>query len=165
MIQPFHSVVARRRIAGGGGGNPFLTSGGSTSQNDFSAWLGYSFTVGGSPLNVTDLGYDVVSGSTQTHEVTIRRTNNEEVANVTINANGNSGFTYLAETATLSASTEYYIAVRFESGGDNWRSEFTPTTASGATIGQPIYSIDGSSWIPGGSAGNVYAGPNFKFTI
>jgi hypothetical protein len=56
---------------------------------------------------------------------------------------------------TLAANTQYYLASQEVGGGDSWYSYNTavPTT-SAATVQTPVYSNDGTSWTPYGTAGS-----------
>jgi YVTN family beta-propeller protein len=147
------------------------TSLGSLRSN-FSGWVGMSFTVGSSPVTVSGLGRMFAPGDTGSHTVKIVTASNSQNlsgGSVTISmAGGTPGsFVYasLPSTVTLNANSTYYILSQETSGGDQWYDmNTTITTTTVASETGSVYSGDGVTYSPNGSAGQAYVPVDFVYT-
>jgi hypothetical protein len=140
-----YGPVNLKAWAGGGSGTPLVT--GVTSfgslRNDWSGWVGFQFTVGGTPLTVTELGRWVVSGNSSNHVVKLFYSNGAPIPNATVTvstAGKPAGFTYatLATPVALAAGTTYAVMSQEVSGqyADQWYDYYgTSITLSGAASG------------------------------
>jgi hypothetical protein len=144
-----------------------------TLRNDFSGWVGMSFTVGNSPLSVSGLGRIFAAGNTDSHMVEIVNASNSQVVtggSVSISMSGGTpgSFVYanLPATVTLAAYTSYYILTQETAGGDQWYDNNTSiqtTSVAGETSG--VYSPDGATFSPDGNAGQSYGPVDFLYVI
>lgn len=96
-------------------------------RSDFTGWVGFKFTVGSTPIRVTDLGRWVVSGNSGSHVVKLVRADDlTDVPNASATVNtsgkpaGQFAYAQLAGTVTLAANTTYYLVSHEVSGGDQW---------------------------------------------
>jgi hypothetical protein len=143
-----------------------------TLRNNFSGWVGMTFTVGSSPVTVSALGRMFAPGNTGSHTVEIvTASNNQEVAggSVVISMSGGTtgSFVYanLPSTVALNANTTYYILTQEAAGGDQWYDDNTTlTTTSVASETGAVWSPDGATLNPIGSAGESYGPVDFLYT-
>ena len=132
---------------------------------NYTGWVGLRFQVGATPVEVRQLGRVFVTGNTQSHELRlVQATTKATVASVVWSPAGGvaNAITYapLAVPVTLAANTEYYLAAKETSGGDQWYSNNTAVTTTGvATVLSAVYSSTGSTWLPYGAAGSYTYGP------
>ncbi|MGH7955545.1 MAG: choice-of-anchor Q domain-containing protein [Opitutaceae bacterium] len=155
-------------------GTPFVTGQTlGTLRNNVTASGGFKFTVGSSPMTVSELGRWVVAGNSQAHTVKL------VVASTGANVSGGSvsiatagapagQFKYaaLAAPVTLAANTAYYVVSGETNGGDQWYDGNTTLThTSAAVINSAIYSLTGSApWTATFSTNNSYIPVSFKTT-
>lgn len=147
---------------------------GSEVRNDFGDYVGMKITVGGSSVNVKQLGRYFVSGNSGTHTLKIIRDSDKaDLGSVSLNMSTGTadslGFKYaaLATPVTLLASTAYYIVSLESNGGDQWYGRTSGglpllTTTSVATVNYGIYYYN-STWNSMGSMGRCYVPLNFKY--
>jgi YVTN family beta-propeller protein len=141
-------------------------------RNNFSGWVGMRFTVGSSPVTVSGLGRMFAPGDTGSHTVKIVTASNSQNlsgGSVTISmAGGTPGsFVYasLPSTVTLNANTAYYILSQETASGDQWYDmNTTITTTTVASETGSVYSGDGATYSPNGSAGQAYVPVDFVYT-
>jgi hypothetical protein len=141
-------------------------------RNNFSGWVGMSFTVGSSPVTVSGLGRFFAPGDTGSHTVKIVTASNSQNVtggSVSISMSGGTAgsFIYanLPSTVTLNANTTYYILSQETSGGDQWYDiNTTITTTVVASETSAVWSQDGATYNPIGSAGQAYVPVDFVYT-
>lgn len=149
--------------AGGGGGGTALVSAQTvgTSRNDFTGCVGFKFTIGGSPITVTDLGRWVVSGNSGTHTVYI--VNGSTGALIVSGAVNTSGATsgqykYVSVTPTvLSAGTLYGLESDETNGADTWYSNDTTITLTAAAT----YDYSFHAGCPGSAGSDSTGGTSY----
>jgi len=151
-------------------GTAFVTGfGTSATRADFTGFVGMAFTVGATPITVTQLGRLYVSGS-GTHTLKLVQVVGStwvDVAggSVTITAGGTPGqFQYgsLGAGVTLAANTAYYVVSGETSGGDPWHDWIPVTTTSVATGNGPVYG-NATFTVISSLAGQAYGPVNFKY--
>jgi len=151
-------------------GTAFVTSfGTSATRADFTGFVGMAFTVGATPITVTQLGRFYVSGS-GTHTLKLVQVVGStwvDVAGgaVTITAGGTPGqFQYgsLGAGVTLAANAAYYVVSGEMSGGDPWHDWIPVTTTSVATGNGPVYG-NTTFTVISSLAGQAYGPVNFKY--
>src|SRR6202044_1689683 len=143
-----------------------------TLRNNFSGWVGMTFTVGNSPITVSGLGRMFAPGDTGSHTVEIVTASSSQAVtggSVTISmAGGTAGsFVYanLPSTVTLNANTTYYILSQETSGGDQWYDINTTITTSAVALEiGAVWSQNGTTYSPIGSAGQAYVPVDFLYT-
>jgi Big-like domain-containing protein len=149
---------------------PFLTSTPSgTTRNDYGDFVGMAFTVGSSPLTVSQLGRWVVTGNSQTHIVKIVSANGVDLpgASVSLNLSGATAGKYayasLPSNITLAAHTTYYLVTQEFVGGDLWYN-YGPVTANSAAgvVTSAVYRSSGTYQVTNTPA-TSYGPPNFNF--
>lgn len=146
MIVLPHRRKAFQPTGGGGSGTPAWTdSAGSSIQNNYSGWLGCSFTTTDS-ITINSVGRWIVSGNTGTHEVAIFDMSGTPVklasanVNTTEHAAESYGYENLASPLALSAATQYKIVSAETSGGDQWYNVTTINNeAAGITVDRSVY--------------------------
>src|SRR6478609_5163096 len=91
-------------VASVASGTQFVSSvSGGTARNDFTGQLGYSFTVGASPITVNQLSRYIVSGNSGSHTVYIYGnpgTTIDLIAQVSINTSGATASTFKSVSIT-----------------------------------------------------------------
>ena len=151
----------------------YVTSFGlGTARNNFTGWVGMSFTVGSSPVTVTGLGRIVASGSTGSHTLKlVNAANSQDVTggSVSVPTSGGTAGTFayanLASSVTLNANTTYYLMSQEASGGDTWYDANTTIQTSGVAVEKtPIYSYDGATYNAFGSANESYGPVDFLYS-
>ncbi|MFA7342760.1 MAG: hypothetical protein WC003_00515 [Terrimicrobiaceae bacterium] len=157
-----------------GSGTPFVT--GQTLgglRNNYTASLGFKFTVGSSPITVTELGRWVVSGNTQTHTVKlVLASSGADVSGGSVSVAtagapaGQFKYAALAAPVTLSANTAYYVVSRETNGGDQWCNPgpLTYNTSVATMNGLVSSATHTAPWSTGGPANNSYIPVSFKTT-
>ncbi len=126
-------------------------------RNNYTGWVGMTFTIGSSALTVTQLGRWVVAGNTQTH--TVKLVNAATGADVSggtasVNTAGAAGGRYkyaaLAGPVTLAANARYHLVTYETAGGDWWYDWATRvTTTPVARTAGPVYGSVAGVWYPG----------------
>ncbi|MHB9132788.1 MAG: type II secretion system protein [Armatimonadota bacterium] len=140
-------------------------------RTDYGAYVGYYFTVGDSPITITQLGRIFVTGNSQSHTLMIVKTTGWTAAaqaTITMVAGTNNTFQWvtLPSPVTLTANTQYAFISSETVGGDQWYESGAITPKPGITVNGACYggappAVPGS--LNGGSGGsNGYVYPNFK---
>jgi len=161
-LKPFLPVAGAR--CGGpvgmktSAGTPMITlvaPGAQTNTNAYWQWYGWTgmkFTVGSSPVTVSQLGRYALATNTQTHQVRILdAATGADVAKAIVNCAGQpvSGFVYadiIGGAVTLQASKAYYLLTDNYSGGDMFfDTNTTVSTTGGITINESTW----GSWKSG----------------
>jgi Divergent InlB B-repeat domain/NHL repeat len=158
---------------GSGGANAFVTSYTQGEiRNNYSGWIGMSFTVGATPLNVSSLGRICVAGDSQTHTIEIvSALTGTAVPGTTLQLNvsgcvaGQFVYGSLPNSVTLAGNGTYYLVTQEVFEGDYWYDNRPITTTSDAVVNNGIYSPDGVTWIPNGTGSTSYGPPNFQYTL
>ncbi len=142
-----------------------------TARNNFSGKVGFQFTVGGSPITVSDLGRWVISGNSSTHTVGIYNSSYSALGTVTVNTSGAPAGAYLYTTLgspiVLSASTSYYLLSDETNSGDQWYDDDTAITMGSAAAAVNSAGSDNAAPTPffTHTSGNFSYGPvNLKYT-
>lgn len=96
-----------------------------TVRNNYGDYVGFKFTVGATPIHVTQLGRYILSTHSQTHPIKITANGNQTaLATCSVDASltspGNFGYCTLSSPLTLNANTTYVILSLEYSGGDTW---------------------------------------------
>lgn len=128
-------------------GSPLITSqvpGGA--RNSFTGFVGFAFTVGSTPINVSSVGRIFLAGNAGTHVVRlVQAANGVEVPGgaATVSMTGGTAGLYkyaaLAGPITLAANTTCYLVSQETAGGDQWF-DFGPVTATNfSTVAGPVY--------------------------
>jgi hypothetical protein len=126
------------------------------------------FTVGSTPVTVTELGRFYVSGS-GTHTVKLVQANTgADVPGGSVSlsiAGGTTGqFQYaaLATPVTLQINTTYYLVSQETIGGDQWYDQSSVTSTGVAVINGPVYGS--GSWVSIGTLpGETYGPVDFRY--
>ena len=154
-------------------GTPFVSSFTPTAlRQDFTGWVGTTFSVGAQNLQVTSLGRWVVAGNTGSHTVKVVDAGTRaDVASATVTLAGAAAGTFryaaLATPVTLRAGGTYYLVTQETAGGDAWYDYDTrQVTTAGAAAAGAVYGVGANptSWASGGNPGNGYGPPNFLYT-
>jgi hypothetical protein len=154
-------------------GTSFVTSETlGTVRNDFSGWVGMSFTVGPNPLTVSYLARLEAAGNSGSHIVKlVNASTGVDVpgGSVTISAAGGTPglFVYgaLASPVVLSANTAYYLASQEAVGQDTWYDlDTTVLTTTGGSVTQAAYYYN-TAWHTVSGAGHAYGPSNFAYTL
>lgn len=140
-----------------------------SARNNFSGPVGAKFTVGGSPISVTNVAMWSVSGINHTYHYVaiVRVSDNALLAHAIVPVTASSGaWSGYATNVTLAASTAYYL-VAYESNGDGdaWYDEFTPTgVGPGLTLNNSAYGGTLTT-LTINTAGKLYVPVNFNVTL
>ena len=135
------------------------------TRNDFTGYVGLQFTVGPSPITVSDLGRVCVPGSTGTHLLELVNAGTGMVVaslsaqNTIPLCSGDTNqllYRSLATPVILQANTSYYLVSQETSGGDLWYNLGSLTTTSAAADTNAVYSSDGVTFTPNGAANSSY---------
>lgn len=147
---------------------PFITGQTlGTIRNDFTAGLGFYFTVGASPITITALGRWVVAGNTQSHVLDLLDPSTNLIESVTLNTTGQTAGTYayaaLATPVVCTAGATYYVLSNEANGGDQWYSSDTVIvpTSDAAVVGFCFGAPGSLSLHPNGLFS--YVPPNFLY--
>lgn len=152
------------------GGTAFVTSQTlGTLRNNFSGWVGLQFTVGSSPLTVTEVGRFVAPGNTGSHIVKlVNASTGQDVAGsaASVNTAGATAGTWVygaVNSVVLSANTTYYLVSEETNNGDSWYdwNTIVQTTVAGSPVSAVYYY--GSSYYPIAYAGTSYGPVNFQY--
>lgn len=138
MIIPFSFLAGPAAAAG----TAFVTNQVlGTLRSDFTGEVGMGFTVGASPITISQLGRWVVSGNSATHTVTLYSGviggPATSLGAVSIATSGALvGFKYgtLGTPQTLTALTRYFILCGETNGGDQWYNDDTVLTTTAAAV-------------------------------
>jgi hypothetical protein len=154
-------------------GTAFLTSTpptAATLRNDYPGYVGMKFTVGATPLVITQLGRWTVAGNNGMHIVKLVQANGADMpgGSVTLNLAGATAGTYtfaaLASPVTLLANTSYFLMTQESAGGDRWY-DFTPVTATSAgAVDAPAYQQSNGNYVTLSPGASSYGPPNFLYS-
>ena len=140
-----------------------------TPRNNYASPVGFKFTVGSTPITVTQLGVWVYSGNVNTHVIGLYPgACGAALGTVTVNMSGATAGDYLwgvlGTPIALSASTTYGVAATFSDLSDNWSENNCSVTPS-ADINSVMQGTDPvSGWGNVGGSNITYGLPNFKYT-
>jgi hypothetical protein len=141
-----------------------------TAYNFFNQWLGMRLRVGASPLEVRALGRIYLSGNVQNHELRlVEVSSTSTVASVVWTPAGGVAnqikYATLAAPVTLAANTDYDLASREVSGGDQWYycSLTTVTTTEAASVLLAVSSTSGVTWVTTSRAGHTYGPVSLQY--
>lgn len=143
------------------------------------ATAGYTFSVGVSPLTLTDLGIwdEGQNGLVESHKVTLWTSAGVVVGSAIVPSGTAAPLTgayrYVslgASPLTLAANTTYTIGALYSGnrGADIFPNNINPasiTTASGLTLGAARAAIGDTFPTTDAGVGGHYMAPNFKFTL
>ncbi|HLG95335.1 MAG TPA: LamG-like jellyroll fold domain-containing protein [Bryobacteraceae bacterium] len=171
-----HSVIGNFQCSAPVTNAVFITAYSQSSavlRNDFTGWVGTTFTVGGAPLSVTSLGRVCASGNAASHTVKIVHgtANGTDLAGastaVTMAGCTPGQFVYasLASPVTLQAGTSYHLVTQELAGGDRWYDYGGVSVSSDAAILNSVFSPDSATWLPAGPANTSYVPANFQYSI
>ncbi len=141
-----------------------------TLRNDFTGWVGMSFTVGQTPITVAYLGRLTAPGNSGTHMVKL--TNAATGVDVTggavsINAAGPAGlflYSALPSPVVLSSNTTYFLTSQETAGQDKWYDMNTTVQTTGdGSVNNAAY-FD-SSWHTLNGAGHTYGPSNIAYAL
>jgi hypothetical protein len=138
-------------------------------RRDFTGWVGFKFTVGANPLPVTSVGRVCVAGNVAAHAVKIVNASDGSVvpgASVTVNMAGCTPgqFAYAAASATLAASTTYYLVSQETYNGDQWYDQGSIAATNVAAVNSSVYS-NGAGWSPIGAPNTSYVPVNLQYSL
>jgi hypothetical protein len=142
-----------------------------TQRNNYSGWVGTTFTVGATPLTVNALGRYVSAGDSASHIVKfVDAATGVDVAGgsvsvVTAGATAG-GFAYatLGTPVTLKANATYFIVSAETAGGDHWYDlDTTVQSAPAGTVGRAVYGSGSSFTVAQSVTGHSYVPLNFQF--
>lgn len=151
--------------------NLIVTYNAGSDRNDFTGFVGFQFTVGGSSVTIQQLGIRCATSNTGNHTVYIVNGANATVVSTVVNLTGcSTGTFYFASctSTTLSASTQYFLVTGVTNAGQNWSNDaggaggtLTLNTGlavnNGTTSPQAVFSASLGSFSTNG-AGNAYVG-------
>jgi hypothetical protein len=131
-----------------------------TLRNNFTGNVGYKFTVGSSPVTVTQFGRWVVAGNSGAHTLTlVRQSDNALLATVSVPTSGATAgsFKYVAlgSPVTLAANTSYFFVSSESYGADRWYDDNTTLATS------PIAVINDSEYYNGTYNNNMTVGHSY----
>ncbi len=145
-------------------------------RNNFTGYVGFSFTTGTTALFVESLGMWVVAGNTQTHVVKlVDATTGAIVASVSIDTSKSKGgvFAYklLTRPVKLAANHTYYLLTQETSGGDKFYNGDTASggtatavvPTSGITINSSIFTTNNTTFVVGKAGKYSYGPVNFTY--
>jgi hypothetical protein len=175
--QAMLAAVARKRVAGGGDPIEFVTGQtlGTARTDGGGFYLGFRFTVGASPITITEIGRWVPTvgvAQTQSHTAYISNAAGAILSSVSIDASlgtpGTYQFVALGTPLVLSAATGYGCVCKEFNGNDTfYGSDTTLTTETVATVNAPVYSdpAGGQALTDDGSGVKSYGPLSFKYTV
>lgn len=141
------------------------------ARNDHEGWVGFQFTVGSSPIQVTELGRWVLSGNASSHSVQLFNSDGTTLGTpVTVNTAGKppNQFTYapLGTPITLAAGTTYAVMSLEVYYGDQWL-DYGGTTLALANVANSPHGLYRYSTPPNYGAfnglGKAYVPVNLKY--
>jgi hypothetical protein len=139
-------------------------------RNNATQFLGMKFTVGSTPLNVTQLGRWCVAGNSQTHTVKLVSAAFADLTGGTaqVSMAGCTANSYqyapIAAPLTLQANTTYLLVSQETSGGDHFYDYAPVNSSSVATVVDAMYSTTGNNYAGVGVAGYSYVPVNLQYT-
>jgi hypothetical protein len=158
-----------RGSGGGGSSIPFITSDPSDGDdNAVSVDLGEEIVTGVTEtMQVTDMGVFIKAGSTHTH--TLRIVDADDCSTVsgtsiTLDFTSHSGWTYatLPSPVSLTPNHTYYLFCSYVATEDHYYNTVTYTHTTDATISNDAY-YDGACHTSGGGADHAYGPVNIKY--
>ncbi len=139
-----------------------------TSRNDVTGQIGMKFTVGSSPITVSELGRWTSTGNNQSHDIKLYTASGSLLGGVTVNASGATPGEFLYGTLgspiILSASTDYYLLSSETNLGDTWYNDDTTVTTTGdASVKFSAYDTGGG--ITDTSTARPFGPVDFKYAL
>ncbi|HRY51151.1 MAG TPA: hypothetical protein P5186_24135 [Candidatus Paceibacterota bacterium] len=141
----------------------------------FTGWVGFRFTVGNTPLDVTHLGRWIVSGNSGSHELRLYKVVSGTltwVASATLNTAGQSpdqsAYVALSSEVRLDANTTCYLFSKEVQNGDYWVTLYDSeialkANASGAIGAWSADPITQGSIVAAGLSDHCFGPVNLKF--
>ncbi|MDA3800273.1 MAG: PA14 domain-containing protein [Kiritimatiellae bacterium] len=124
------------------------TAGTQANQNgnwQWYGWTGMKFTVGGSPVTISQLGRYAIPSNIKTHQVRIfDAATGDDVAKAIVNCAGQTGFIYaniIGGDVTLQANHSYHLMTDNYSGADYF---YGPVDTAVSTVGG--ITVNESTW-------------------
>jgi len=141
----------------------------SASRNNFTGWVGTSFTVNANPLGVASFGRVCVAGNSGSHNVKfVQASTGIDVpgGSAVVNMAGCTAgqFAYASVTVTLQPNVTYYLVSQELMGGDNWYDFGSVTPSGDVTLNGALY-LNGANWVQAGVGNSSYVPPNFKYLV
>jgi hypothetical protein len=139
-------------------------------RNNYSGWVGFKFSTGSKTPTITALGRWRVSGNTGTHLVRLYKSDNTQIASVSIDmSSGTAGEIKWASITpvTLLSGTSYYVLSQELDTGDQWYQDDTTVTGNSdaGTLWGSAYTSDPSvSFTDNTSGGYSFVPVSFQFT-
>jgi len=155
-------------------GAAFIRSGPAASavlRNDYAGFVGTKFTIGGTALQVSQLGRWMVAGNTGTHTVKLVQGNGVDVPGGSVSLSmtgkmvGQYAYANLASPVTLTANDNYYLVTQETAGGDKWYDYSTVTADPAVTLNGPAYQQSNGAYTTLGVASSSFGPPNFQFSV
>lgn len=136
----------------------------TSTRNDVSGCVGLLLGPNGANITVSSLGLFVLSGNTESVDVTIRTATDGIIATATFDTSMLSpGWNYLPASCTLTNGSGYRLLRTVTMGGDSWNGEWIPTVTSAAIVTNNTYSATCASFNDY-NPGTCFSGVNFKYT-
>jgi hypothetical protein len=154
-------------------GTAFIRSGPAASavlRNDYAGFVGTKFTVGGTPLQVSQLGRWVAAGNGGTHTIKLVQNSFVDVPGGSVSLNlagkptGQYAYAALASPVTLSANTTYYLVTQEAAGGDRWYDYSAVTADPAGMLNGPAFQQGNGAYSTLGVASSSFGPPNFLFS-
>lgn len=152
---------------------PFLTTQtvGATRSN-ITGCVGYAFSIGITPITVTDLGWWVTSGNSASHTIVLTGTGGFTTVTASVNTSGapSGAWLYAAITpVVLGALTNYSFYGTVITSGDQWLDNTSVTSTAVGTVTFSAFQTNAPTCTTGGGlpfSGSVGFGtPNFKYHL
>ena len=142
-----------------------------TLRNDYSGWVGMQFTVGASPLTVSELGRMMAPGNNGIHAMKLVKAGDGadvpgSVVVVAMSGGTAGQFRYvnLSSPVTLAAGTAYMLLSQEVQNGDTWYDLSTVVTTPGvASVNSGAYGSGPGAWFVWGGANQSYVPVSFKY--
>ena len=153
-------------------GIPFVTQiTPRTLRNDYTGWLGMSFTTGPLGMNITGLGRYLAPGNSRTHPIKlVRASDGADLPGGTVAvsmAGASSQFVIAAFPSVifLQPNTTYYVLSQEVSGGDQWYDQDSVTTTSDATVNGSEYADAFGRWNTARGGAQAFGPVTFTYTL
>lgn len=120
----------------------------TTTRNNYTGYVGFSFDTGANTPTITDLGRWKIAGNSLTHNLYLYKyfngTSDPQIATVTVDLSTGSsgGYVYgtLGSPVALLASTRYYVISQEANAGDSWYETTTSIDSITGGVGIPYAS-------------------------
>ena len=152
-------------------GSPFITGQSpGPLRNNYSGFVGFAFTVGANPIQVTSLGRITVAGNSGVHTLKlVNAADGSTVPGASVSlsmagaAAGQYKFAAFPDPITLLANSAYYLVSQESLGGDQWFDYGSVSPSSIGTVNGPVYTDGANHYVPVGLAGQSYVPLNFLY--